>query len=783
MPRNVLLGALVLSAALAGCGDEKSNGGGAGDGGLQGDGGAGEVASALVPAAEGGSVTSADGVLTLSVPAGAIAKDTEISIRVVPRAEWPAEIVETGPISAVYDLQPDGLEFDPPAVTVWAFDGEPEGVRDEEKGFPSLLFGQSRSSDGTIEPHAATQAHYGLEPGALLVNTEVAHLSQAWISYLRWGIALSSSGTWSARLTANLNQCPDEADKAKEPCDHAIEVPWSATFARVDIGPGRSDLPNEVDWIDLEVVGDGNVVALDTGGFREATVVRTRGPQGWTVQSREFAGFKQRMTSPAPGSYFLEPPPMYECTAEGSGSAGFGGTARYLALENLEQTDRALNFIASAYAWEPVRCPAAEEPPQTFPAGVSWMNYDAETNLDSVQYEAIPSGGIVEILFGGETPSGRDTTVRGRTPSTTAKLGGGDPPIAYATLESIRLSLVYDTGSGSVRAVYADYPWEEWTILEVAETDGWSDRPTSAATDDALLVAYERNEDIYLARWPDGADAFDAPINVSDTPAVASSAAAVASTSAGILVANLEGAVYDWSDGEPAQVVVALSSDGGESFGAPVQISGGEGRCGAPRITVVGETVLVTYGEDVEGVDRAQLVRSTDGGATWGAPADPTGFAAAAVTPVASDDGIVLFGASAAPGDVFAWRSEDEGATFEGAVNVSASEADSSGPVPAAIEGGFGVLYGEEGSLLWSRSTDGGATWSAPIDVAPGVAVSSWASKDVGYIAPDLYAAYQYGGEIFVATSTDNGATFSEPVNVSSDEDESSSPRISKPYP
>ena len=76
-----------------------------------------------ISAAEGGAVASEDGVITLSIPAGALAEDTDISITAVDAPES----LEGAPLAGVvYELQPSGLTFLQPAEVTFSADaGEP----------------------------------------------------------------------------------------------------------------------------------------------------------------------------------------------------------------------------------------------------------------------------------------------------------------------------------------------------------------------------------------------------------------------------------------------------------------------------------------------------------------------------------------------------------------------------------------------------------------------------------------------------------------------------------
>jgi hypothetical protein len=70
-----------------------------------------EEARAEIPAATGGTATSADGAAFVSVPPGALARDTAVTVTHVARP-----VVEADRLSEVYDFGPDGLSFAAPAT-------------------------------------------------------------------------------------------------------------------------------------------------------------------------------------------------------------------------------------------------------------------------------------------------------------------------------------------------------------------------------------------------------------------------------------------------------------------------------------------------------------------------------------------------------------------------------------------------------------------------------------------------------------------------------------------
>lgn len=76
----------------------------------------------MVTAAAGGSVTSADGVLTIEFPAGAVPADTLVSIHQVPAGATPAAPVGSWQ-TPVYALSPPGIGAGATVTATWTLDG------------------------------------------------------------------------------------------------------------------------------------------------------------------------------------------------------------------------------------------------------------------------------------------------------------------------------------------------------------------------------------------------------------------------------------------------------------------------------------------------------------------------------------------------------------------------------------------------------------------------------------------------------------------------------------
>lgn len=174
---------LLAALAVAGCGgdDDTRSDAGASDGGIAdaagrdggGESDAGIPSSVRIVASEGGQVASPDGVFTLFVPPGAIAEDTDFSVRVLPRSEWPAAFDDITVVGEVYDVQPDGLVFSSPARAELRWASPPAAVA--SLGTVPIA-GATLDAEGALEYSQATLVAYRGD-GSIVLSMSVDHLS------------------------------------------------------------------------------------------------------------------------------------------------------------------------------------------------------------------------------------------------------------------------------------------------------------------------------------------------------------------------------------------------------------------------------------------------------------------------------------------------------------------------------------------------------------------------------------------------------------------------------
>ena len=219
----------------------------------------------------------------------------------------------------------------------------------------------------------------------------------------------------------------------------------------------------------------------------------------------------------------------------------------------------------------------------------------------------------------------------------------------------------------------------------------------------------------------------------------------------------------------------------GQAFSPPKNISNNTDYSFTPQVAVDGAgNIYAVWQDDTATNSNILFSRSNESGATFSAPLNVSKSSGSSFNPLISVDrqgGINVVWISDAPGsnDVFFSRSTDGGATFSAPLNLSNDRADSLSPQLAVDgSGNINVVWESDDitfGILFSHSTDGGATFSAPVDLATNTGGSFGAQLA---LAPDGSISVVWeddsnsGSTISYSRSIDNGATFSAPKNLSS---------------
>ena len=231
----------------------------------------------LVDAESGGSVSSPDGLLSLTIPPNALNEDTYIDIGVVDPSDYPDEIAGAELAGKVYSLGPDGLALNSPAaveIEMTEDELDSDVANDEYR----VVGGALLSSDGTLEPMDTSTVRYDLED-TILFTGELSHFSYI-VRFLRIRSYNPSKSHGRVRISTDLGPhktavglewpshvgCMNSTDlelfvdiknSATSPLD------WTGVFTSFDVAPQGFDFKIIGPKWSCEDIGKGrNAVAV-----------------------------------------------------------------------------------------------------------------------------------------------------------------------------------------------------------------------------------------------------------------------------------------------------------------------------------------------------------------------------------------------------------------------------------------------------------------------------------------------------------------------------------------
>lgn len=300
---------------------------------------------------------------------------------------------------------------------------------------------------------------------------------------------------------------------------------------------------------------------------------------------------------------------------------------------------------------------------------------------------------------------------------------------------------------------------------------------------------------------------FNDIINLSNTPDNFSASVQLAVSGADVHVVWLDENFFTYD------IFYAKSTDGGITFGTPVNLSDNPGLSENPQISVSGSNVFVVWTDDTDGFGNELFFsRSTDGGTTFNDSLDPfdpgipvnlsNNLVGDASPQLALSGGnliITWIEDSGTVGEIFYILSSDDGASFGTPVNLSNTPLGFSRSPRMATSGtNVAVVWNDDEigneEIYFSQSTDNGLTFNGSLDPSiPGPPINLSNNSGLSQIpkiamsGSNLFVVWQDftpgNDDIFYSRSTDGGVTFNGgspgiPINLSDNFDLSGAPDI-----
>jgi protein-S-isoprenylcysteine O-methyltransferase Ste14 len=292
------------------------------------------------------------------------------------------------------------------------------------------------------------------------------------------------------------------------------------------------------------------------------------------------------------------------------------------------------------------------------------------------------------------------------------------------------------------------------------------------------------NNEIFVKKTADGGATWTGPYRVTNNGGNSRNPALLVDGSGTVYVA--------WQDDMKGNndIYMKKSSDGGATWAGPYRITNNAGNSQNPVLAVDNAgAVYVAWQDDLYGNNDIYVKKTADGGATWAGPYWVTNTTGNSQKPVQAVDstGTVY---TAWQGDVngnneiFVKKSTDGGATWGAPYRVTNNTGNSRNPVLGADNAGAVYVAWQDdlngnNDIYMKKSSDGGATWAGPYRVTSNAGNSQNPVLAVDSVGT-VYVAWQDdvngNNDIYVKKTADGGATWAGPYRVTSNAGNSQNP-------
>lgn len=248
------------------------------------------------------------------------------------------------------------------------------------------------------------------------------------------------------------------------------------------------------------------------------------------------------------------------------------------------------------------------------------------------------------------------------------------------------------------------------TPLYLTHNLGISGIPKLLATGNQVYLAWEDNSkgnfDVFISKSDDYGASFHPPVDMSVN---------TGQSGAPQIAVSGDNVYAVWMDNTSGHydILFTKSSDGGKSFVTPVNISNLHTDSGYPELVINGNNIYVTWTQTISETNYdIFFAKSTNNGNTFDKPINISNNIGASGWPkIASDGAIYISWVDSTPGrfDVLITKSSDGGATFENYSNVSTSKAESYDSKMAVLNNAIYLIW-QEGprgnhTIAFSKST------------------------------------------------------------------------------
>jgi hypothetical protein len=312
--------------------------------------------------------------------------------------------------------------------------------------------------------------------------------------------------------------------------------------------------------------------------------------------------------------------------------------------------------------------------------------------------------------------------------------------------------------------------------------------PDMITTSDGVFAVWMETKsgksDVFFSKSTDGGNTFAAPINLSGSSMGQSAYASFAVKDKDVYV------VWQTSLTGTASVYLTKSSDGGTTFSRPVMISDQSKLAAFPQIAVSDSHVYSAWLEKSDNNStNIVFAKSDDNAKSFGTPIPITQNLGNSGIPIllATGNQVYLSWEDNSKGnfEIFLDKSDDSGVSFHTPVVVSGTTGESGTPQIIVSGNNVYAVWMDNTSkiydILFSKSTDGGKSFGTPVNISKLHADSGYPQFAVS--GNNIYVVWtqtisESNYDIFFAKSSDNGDTFDKPVNLSNDNGASGWPKI-----